>query len=244
MLENPKRYTITAALPYTNGPIHIGHLAGVYVPSDIYSRYLRLQGKDVAFICGSDEHGVAISMKAKKEGITPQQVIDKYDGIIRQSFLDFKINYKISKVLKNIGEITVRSSLTDYTFVISDTLLENQARLLAEINKVHDIFYTSSRGVNETNIVVSASIDSIIDTIFRSEKLTHKIEDLSSITVKLPQENISTPGVYYYIFQRLAWEGIIIHEVISTTNEFTIIVSDDQIDIAFKVIKDLKNVLD
>lgn len=93
MLENPKRYTITAALPYTNGPIHIGHLAGVYVPSDIYSRYLRLQGKDVAFICGSDEHGVAISMKAKKEGITPQQVIDKYDGIIRQSFLDFGISF-------------------------------------------------------------------------------------------------------------------------------------------------------
>ena len=93
MLENPKRYTITAALPYTNGPIHIGHLAGVYVPSDIYARYLRLQGKDVAFICGSDEHGVAISMKAKKEGITPQQVIDKYDGIIRKSFEDFGISF-------------------------------------------------------------------------------------------------------------------------------------------------------
>ena len=93
MLENPKRYTITAALPYTNGPIHIGHLAGVYVPSDIYARYLRLQGKDVVFICGSDEHGVAISMKAKKEGITPQQVIDKYDGIIRQSFIDFRISF-------------------------------------------------------------------------------------------------------------------------------------------------------
>jgi len=93
MLQNPKRYTITAALPYTNGPIHIGHLAGVYVPSDIYSRYLRLQGKDVAFICGSDEHGVAISMKAKKEGITPQEVIDKYDGIIRKSFLDFGISF-------------------------------------------------------------------------------------------------------------------------------------------------------
>ncbi len=93
MLENPKRYTITAALPYTNGPIHIGHLAGVYVPSDIYARYLRLQGKDVAFMCGSDEHGVAISMKAKKEGISPQEVIDKYDGIIRQSFLDFGISF-------------------------------------------------------------------------------------------------------------------------------------------------------
>ncbi len=93
MLQNPKRYTITAALPYTNGPIHIGHLAGVYVPSDIYSRYLRLQGKDVAFICGSDEHGVAISMKAKKEGTTPQEVIDKYDGIIRKSFVDFGISF-------------------------------------------------------------------------------------------------------------------------------------------------------
>lgn len=93
MLQNPKRYTITAALPYTNGPIHIGHLAGVYVPSDIYARYLRLIGKDVAFICGSDEHGVAISMKAKKEGITPQEVIDKYDGIIRKSFIDFGISF-------------------------------------------------------------------------------------------------------------------------------------------------------
>jgi len=93
MIQDPKRYTITAALPYTNGPIHIGHLAGVYVPSDIYARFLRMQGKDVAFICGSDEHGVAISMKAKKEGITPQQVIDKYDGIIRKSFSDFGISF-------------------------------------------------------------------------------------------------------------------------------------------------------
>lgn len=93
MIQDPKRYTITAALPYTNGPIHIGHLAGVYVPSDIYARFLRLQGRDVAFICGSDEHGVAISMKAKKEGITPQEVIDKYDGIIRKSFLDFGISF-------------------------------------------------------------------------------------------------------------------------------------------------------
>ena len=158
--------------------------------------------------------------------------------------LDFKINYKISKVLKNIGEITVRSSLTDYAFVISDTLLDNQAKLISEINKHQDIFYTSSRGVNETNIVTSDSLGPIIDVLFKNEKLTHKIENLSSITVKLPQENISTPGVYYYIFQRLAWEGIIIHEVISTTNEFTIIVSDEQIDIAFKVIKDLKNVFD
>jgi methionyl-tRNA synthetase len=93
MALSAKRYTITAALPYTNGPIHIGHLAGVYVPADIYSRYLRAQQKDVAFICGSDEHGVAISIKAKKEGVTPKEIIDKYDGMIRKSFDQLGISF-------------------------------------------------------------------------------------------------------------------------------------------------------
>ena len=88
-----KRHTITAALPYTNGPIHIGHMAGVYVPADIYARYLRLKGDEVLFICGSDEHGVAISMKAKKDGITPKEVIDKYHGIIDKTFNDFGISF-------------------------------------------------------------------------------------------------------------------------------------------------------
>ena len=93
MLPVPKRYTITAALPYTNGPVHIGHLAGVYVPADIYARYLRLKERDVAFICGSDEHGVAISIKAKKEGKTPQEIIDKYDKVIREAFDEFGITF-------------------------------------------------------------------------------------------------------------------------------------------------------
>jgi len=88
-----KRYTITAALPYTNGPIHIGHLAGVYVPADIYARYKRLTGNDVAFICGSDEHGVPITIKAKKEGVSPQEIVDRYHAIIKQSFLDFGITF-------------------------------------------------------------------------------------------------------------------------------------------------------
>ena len=92
-MKTPKRYTITAALPYTNGPIHIGHLAGVYIPADIYSRYLRLQKKDVIFICGSDEHGVAISIKAKKEGISPNDIIDKYHKIIKNAFQDFGISF-------------------------------------------------------------------------------------------------------------------------------------------------------
>ncbi|MFD2551663.1 methionine--tRNA ligase [Bizionia sediminis] len=92
-MNTPKRYTITAALPYTNGPIHIGHLAGVYVPADIYARYLRLTNNDVAFICGSDEHGVPITIKAKKEGVSPQDVVDKYHAIIKQSFVDFGITF-------------------------------------------------------------------------------------------------------------------------------------------------------
>ena len=109
----PKRYTITAALPYTNGPIHIGHLAGVYVPADIYARYLRLIGKDVAYICGSDEHGVAIPMRAKKEGVSPQDIIDKYHGIIKQSFLDFGISFdNYSRTSSDIHHKTAASFFT------------------------------------------------------------------------------------------------------------------------------------
>ena len=89
----PKRYLITAALPYANGPVHIGHLAGCYLPADIYTRYLKAQGKEVLFICGSDEHGVPITIKAKKEGISPQQVVDKYDGIMKNAFKDFGIDF-------------------------------------------------------------------------------------------------------------------------------------------------------
>ena len=88
-----KRYTITAALPYANGPIHIGHLAGAYIPADIYSRYLRSMEKDIVFICGSDEHGAAIAIRAKKEGVSPQKIIDKYHLMIKNSFSDFGISF-------------------------------------------------------------------------------------------------------------------------------------------------------
>jgi len=90
-----KRYTVTAALPYANGPVHIGHLAGCYLPADIYVRYLRSKGEDVKFICGSDEHGVPITIKAKKEGITPQQVVDKYHKIMGDAFKEFGISFDI-----------------------------------------------------------------------------------------------------------------------------------------------------
>ena len=107
MKNNPKRYTVTAALIYANGPIHIGHLAGCYLPADIYVRYLRLKGKDVAFISGTDEHGVPITIKAKKEGITPQEVVDKYYSIIKNSFEQFGISFDIySRTSKSIHHQT------------------------------------------------------------------------------------------------------------------------------------------
>ena len=143
-------------------------------------------------------------------------------------------------MLKNIGEITVRSNLTDYTFLSSETILAQQAKLLEEVHNNQDIFYTSSRGVNEINIVVSNTLDKVVEELFGDERCTQKEGNLSSVTVKLPAENVSVPGIYYFIFQRLAWEGILLYEVISTTNEFTILVNDEQVDVAFKTIKDLK----
>lgn len=102
-----KRTLITAALPYANGPVHIGHLAGVYVPADIYARYLRLNGRPVAFICGSDEHGVPITIKAKKEGVTPQDIVDRYHSIIKKSFEGLGISFDIySRTSSKIHEQT------------------------------------------------------------------------------------------------------------------------------------------
>ena len=92
---NHKRTLITAALPYANGPVHIGHLAGVYVPADIYARYLRLKGQKVLYVCGSDEHGVPVTIRARKEGITTQQVVDRYHELIKRSFADFGISFDI-----------------------------------------------------------------------------------------------------------------------------------------------------
>ena len=94
-MKNPKRYLVTSALPYANGPLHIGHIAGAYLPADIYVRYLRLKEKDVAFICGSDEHGVPITLRARKEGVSPQQIVDKYHEINKQSFEDLGIAFDI-----------------------------------------------------------------------------------------------------------------------------------------------------
>ena len=154
--------------------------------------------------------------------------------------LEFRTTFKIVKIINDIGDITVRSSLIDYNFKVSDTLLSNQAKLLTKVDN-NDDFYTSSRGVNECNIVVSGNLSSLVEQVLKDEVCISKQENLSSISIKLPAENISIPGIYYFVFQRLSWEGINIYEVISTSNEFTILVNEEQVDKAFKVIKNLKN---
>ena len=148
---------------------------------------------------------------------------------------------KITGVLKNMGDITVRSSLIDYSFSISETLLLNQAHLLKEIEHKKEVFYTSSRGVAESNIIVSQNISELVDTIFSEETCHSKVENLSSITIKLPTENVTIPGIYYFIFQRLSWEGINVNEIISTSNEFTILIDEQQVSSAFEEIKKLKS---
>ena len=152
----------------------------------------------------------------------------------------FMLTKKIIRILKNLGDITVRSSLVDYGFLLSDSLLLTQANLLKEIEYKKDVFYTSSRGVAESNIVVSQNIVPLVDELFKNEICHTKLENLSSITIKLPSDNVKIPGIYYFIFQRLSWEGVNITEVISTSNEFTILVDEDEVDIAFRVIKNLK----
>ena len=141
--------------------------------------------------------------------------------------MEFVSTHKIVRVLKGIGDITVRSSLIDYSFKISDTLFGAQSLFLSEINQKKDSFYTSSRGVSECNIVISNNLSLLIDKYFENEFLVKKLENLSSVSIKLPNENISIPGIYYFIFQRLSWEGVNIIEVISTSNEFTILVDED-----------------
>ncbi|MEL0275265.1 MAG: aspartate kinase [Flavobacteriaceae bacterium] len=155
--------------------------------------------------------------------------------------LEFLSTHKIVKVLKGIGDITVRSNLVDFSFKISETLLNAQAQFLSEVNDNPNIFYTSSRGVTESNIIVSSNAAAQLENYFQSERLIEKTEDLSSISIKLPTENVTIPGIYYFIFQRLSWEGVNIYEVISTSNEFTIIVGEDQVNSAFKAIKELKD---
>ncbi|MCC8088530.1 MAG: aspartate kinase [Rikenellaceae bacterium] len=147
---------------------------------------------------------------------------------------------KFKRVVENIGDIIVRSNLADIAYANSHTLFEKQAILLDRVRNMKDVFCTFSQGIYETTLVVSSSIADLVAETFKDEKLIAKSEDLSSITVKLPSENSVCPGVYYYIFKELAWDNINITEVIITTNEFTVVISDEDIHRAFSILMKAK----
>ncbi len=154
--------------------------------------------------------------------------------------LELMSTMKFKKVVENIGDIIVRSNLADIAFANSHTLFEKQAILLDRVRNMKDVFCTFSQGIYETTLVVSNSIITEVEEIFTHEKLISKTDKLSSITVKLPTENSICPGVYYYIFKELAWDNINITEVISTTNEFTVVISDEDIHRAFTILMEAK----
>lgn len=154
--------------------------------------------------------------------------------------LELMSQMKFKKVVQNIGDIIVRSNLADYAFANSPTLYERQAELLKNVSSMKDLFCTFSQGIYETTLVVSNTIVPLVDEIFAAEGRIARTLNLSSITVKLPEENAVCPGVYYYIFKELAWDNINISEVISTTNEFTVVVSDEDIHRAFTILMEAK----
>ncbi len=148
---------------------------------------------------------------------------------------------KMKRMLQNLGDITVRSNLTDFTVMNSNTLIHNHTKVLEKIDGESKLFYTFTRGVHESNMIISSSLKDYITTHLENETFLAVQDNLSGITINLPKDNSKVAGLYYHFFKRLAWEGIVLYEVISTTNEFTILVEDKYVDKAFAAIKRVKN---
>ena len=155
--------------------------------------------------------------------------------------IDVRTSKTLRNVFKNLGDITVRSNLSDFTFKNSQTLIDSHSKVLGKISDKHQIFYTFTRGIFESNIIISSSERQVVADCFMGEIQIELQENLSAISLNLPKNNSKVAGLYYQIFKRLAWENVALYEVISTTNEFTILVEDQFVDKAFSVIKHLKD---
>ena len=147
----------------------------------------------------------------------------------------------MKRVIQNLGDITVRSNLTDFTVKNSDTLIDNHSKILDRINKEDKLFYTFTRGIHESTIIISSSLNNFVQENLKHETFLAVQKGLSAISINLPQDNSKIAGLYYHFFKRLAWEGIVLYEVLSTTNEFTILVEDEYVDKAFTAIKRVKS---
>ena len=148
---------------------------------------------------------------------------------------------KLNKVLKKLGDITVRSDLSDYTFKNSPSLIKGHLKMLDVIKEDPHIFYTFTRGVHESNVLITEALKEVMEESYKDEFCIAVQHKLSAITIGLPKENTKIAGLYYQFFKRLAWEGISLYEVVSTTNEFTILIEDEFVDKAFTAVKSLKN---
>ncbi len=147
---------------------------------------------------------------------------------------------KISKAIKSLGDITVRSGLVDFTVVNSNTLIHNHVKLLEKIKEKTKLFYTFTRGIHESNIIISNDLKAFVIAHLENENCIAMQDNLSAISLDLPEENSRISGLYYHFFKRLAWDGIPLYEVLSTTNEFTILIEDAYVDKAFSAIKKMK----
>lgn len=154
---------------------------------------------------------------------------------------DLGNSLRLKRVLESLGDITVRSNLSDFTYQNSKTLIHSHSKILSEISTNTNIFYAFTRGIHESNIIISSSEKQTVESCFSNENQIGLQENLSAISIRLPEDNSKITGLYYQIFKRLAWEGIALYEVVSTTNEFTILVEDYLVDKAFSIIKRLKD---
>jgi len=154
--------------------------------------------------------------------------------------LNISTKKKINKFMANLGAITVRSNLNDYAFINSATLAKNQTTMLSKISDNKEVFYALSMGTHETTIVISASQSELVDELFKKESRLSLKQNLSSVSLKLPTQLYDTPGVYFYMLQKIAWAGINVIDAISTTYEFTLIVEDRDVGNTFNILNDLK----
>lgn len=173
--------------------------------------------------------------KTLKKEVTEASIIMALKRFV--SLMDVSMHRKIEKATKGFGDIIVRSNLCDFTYKHSDTLIEKQSILVKKLTSEKDVFYTISSGIFETTIVISKNFESEVRQIFKEEQLIASSLSISSITLRLPKDNIKIPGLYYHIFKQIAWEGISVLEAISTTNELSIILKDKDVDRAFSLLK-------
>ncbi|HIO71577.1 MAG TPA: aspartate kinase [Flavobacteriales bacterium] len=153
-----------------------------------------------------------------------------------------RINLKIRKLFDSTGDIIVRSNLNYTTYLNSTSLVTKQIKLLNMLSEKRNIFYIFSQGIYETTIVLSDSVGKEADHIFKDEQLVTQIRNLSSVTIKLLMDGTNIPGVYYYMIKRISWEGVNVIEVISTTNEFTYMVNESDVEKTFSILKNLNQI--